>query len=386
MKQDLWLANSSLVVVFLSALTLYNALEQEPLPFKPVVKIEQLAAVEKKKEEPAPTATAWEKIYQDDMFGTYIAPDVKPTKQSLITPIPEPKPPVIPPPPEPKKQEFIPPLTITVRGIIAGSDENKNVAMIADETNKEGMYHLGERVKDAQIIKIAHNRVVLLRANGQQEVFYLRKEDLVDEQTVTEKWKYIVKRIDDQTFDVDPISFTKEVDTLGSFIERTAVIGTAYATGKPMGLRIGKLQAQDTGTFLGLMENDIITSINDMDVSSAQNRLSVYDTITKAPLGTNIKVGIKRAGADVFFTYRLAKIDRPRKTFLFGVNPAAQAQQPTQPETGLPMNRLQQREQTMRDFTAQHYDPDKHKSAMMEIRERILNGLRQRLRNARSRE
>jgi type II secretion system protein C len=383
MKQDLWLANSSLVVVFVSSLTLYNALEQEPLPFKPVVKIEQPVAVEKKKEEPTPTATAWEKIYQDDMFGTYTAPDVKPTKQSLITPIPEPKPPVIPPPPEPKKQDFIPPLTITVHGIIAGSDESKNVAMIADETNKEGMYHLGEKVKDAQIIKIAHNRVVLLRANGQQEVFYLRKEDLVDDQTITDRWKYIVKRVDDQTFDVDPASFGKEVDTLGSFIERTAVIGTAYATGKPIGIRIGKLQPQAAGTFLGLMENDIVTSINNMDVANAQNRLSIFDTVTKAPIGTNIKVGLKRAGADIFFTYRLAKIERPHKTFLFGVSPTAQ---PTQPDTGLPMNRLQQRDQTMRDFSAQHFDPDKHKSAMMDIRERILNGLRQRLRNARSRE
>ena len=156
--------------------------------------------------------------------------------------------------------------------------------MIADETNKEGMYHLGEKIKDAQIIKIANNRVVLLRANGQQEVFYLRKEDLVDEQSVTDKWKYIVKRVDDQTFDIDPVSFSKEVNTLGSFIEHTSVIGTAYAAGKPIGIRIGKLQPQDTGTFLGLMENDIITSINDMAVTNAQNRLSVFDTITKAPL------------------------------------------------------------------------------------------------------
>jgi type II secretory pathway component PulC len=385
MKQDLWLANSSLVVVFLGSLALYNALEQEPLPFKPVVKIEQPVEVEKKKEEEQPTATVWEKIYQDDMFGTYVAPDVKPVKQSLITPIPEPKPPVIPPPPEPKKQEFIPPLTITVHGIIAGSDEAKNVAMIADETNKEGMYHLGERVKDAQIIKIAHNRVVLLRANGQQEIFYLRKEDLVDEQTVTDKWKYIVKRVDDQTFDVDPASFSKEIVTLGNFMENTAVVGTAYAAGKPMGIRIGKLQPLNAGTFLGLMENDIITSVNDMSVSNAQNRISIYETLTKAPLGTNIKVGLNRAGADILFTYRLAKIERPHKTFLFGVSPAAQQQQPTQPETGLPMNRLQQREQTMRDFTAQHFDPDKHKTTVMEIRERILNGLRERLRKARSR-
>ena len=92
MKQDLWLANSSLVVVFVSSLALYNALEQEPLPFKPVVKIELPAEVEKKKEEPAPVATAWETIYQqDDMFGTYTAHETVATKQSLVTPIPEPK-------------------------------------------------------------------------------------------------------------------------------------------------------------------------------------------------------------------------------------------------------------------------------------------------------
>ncbi len=382
MKQDLWLANSSLLLMFILSLGVYNLLQQEP----PVwVGKKRLSSEEVEKKATLTESGAWEKIYQDDIFGTYVAQEVKEIKQALITPIPELKQPVLPPAPEIKKQEFIPPLNITLRGIIAGADEMRNVVMIADETGKEGMYHLGEKIKDAQIIKIAPNRSVLLRANGQQETFYLRKDDLPDEQNIVEKWKHIVHKLDDQSYMVDPIEFAKEVETLGNFIDRIAVIGAAYAGGKPIGIRIGKIASHDLAQTLGLMDDDIIISINDLNVADENDRVKAYDLIVKEPMGSVIKVGIKRANKDVFFSYKLAKIERPRKSIFPGVK-LAQPQTPQgvpgQPEEGFKMNRLQQREQAIRDFARQQNDEQRQQS-MLEIRRRILEGLQQRIQNNR---
>src|SRR3990172_3480815 len=312
MKQDLWLVNRSLLCLFVAVLGIYGLLQQEP-PVWIAPKISIAPDIEKKKDLVAKPNT-WQKIYQDDIFGTYIPTAVTTVKQSLVTPIPEPRPPVIPPIPEPKKQEFIPPLNINLRGIIAGGDENKNVAMIADESGKEGMYHFGEKVKDAQIIKIAHNRIIFLRANGQQEIFYLRKDDLPTTLEPAEKWKYIVKKIDDQNYEVDPKALLREVETLGQFIEQAAVIGTIFSQGKPLGIRIGNPTQSPLATSLGIVENDIIPSINNITIAEPQNRLKAYDSVTQAALGSIIKVGIKRADKDVFLSYKLAKIEPPKKS------------------------------------------------------------------------
>lgn len=383
MKQDLWLANSSLILLFALVLGVYEILQQE-VPVWHAPKIATLMPQEEKKKESLRTiAPSWERIYQEDIFGTYIAKELKAVKQSLITPIPEPRPPVIPPPPEPPKQEMIAPLSIFVRGIIAGGDENRNVAMITDETNKEGMYHLGEKIKDAQIIKIAHNRVVFLRANGQQEVFYLRKDDAPSDQPSAEKWQYIVKKIDDQTYDVDPISFAKEIDSLGNFIERSSVIGAAYQGGKPIGIRIGRIDPNEVASALGLMENDIIITVNDLPISLAKNRLTAYESITGMSLGGNISVKIKRADKDVVITYRLAQIPKPKKSIFPGIRIAEPTQQT--PEDPLKLSRLQQREQSLREFDKLHPDQQRHEQTMMEIRKRILDNLQRRIQHTRSR-
>jgi type II secretory pathway component PulC len=381
MKQQLWIVNSSLVGLSVLVFAASEMLKQEA----PVLRIKRAVVQEmqKQKDELSP-APSWEPIFQNDMFGTFVAPEIKTVKQSLVTPIPEPRPTIIAAPPEVKKQEFVAPLPITLKGIISGLDETKSVAMIADETQKEGIYHLGEKVKDAQIIKIAQNRVILLRANGQQETFFLRKDDNLIDPASGDKWKLIVKKIDDQTYEVDPQEFVKEVESLGSFIERTSFIGLAYKAGAPIGVRIGQTSPSEVASALGLMQNDVITSVNDLSTIDLKNRMKIYDIITELPIGGTCKVGLKRAEKDIVMSYRLAKIERPRKYSSFpGVTTATQTPAPA--PLDLAMGRSQQREATMRDFDRSHNTDSNRSNAIMEIRRRLLENLQNRMRNQRVR-
>lgn len=380
MKQQLWILNSSLVVLFLIALNISNALRRQP----PAVKSHQIviAVDEKKKEEQQPTAlqlsSIWEKIYQDDIFDTYDSPDSKTIKQGFVTPIPEMNPPDIIPPPEQKKQEFVPPLGIMLKGIIISADKAKNAAMIADETNKESLYHLGDTVKDAQIIKIAKNRVVFLRANGQQEVFFLRKDDNIPDPANQDRWKYVVKKINEQLFEVDPQEFVKEIETLGHFLERTAVIGLAFNQGTPLGVRIGSFEANSIATALGLTTNDIIISVNDIKVAEAHSRLQAYEAVIATELGGSVKVVLKRADRDLTFVYNLVKIEKPKK---YSTIPGVRiGDQPQQPQPGFPMNRIQQREETLRNFN-KTYDAGKQQQVIMDIRKRLLENMLSRRNN-----
>jgi len=375
MKHQLWILNSTLLVLFLIAIAINDTLKKQP----PVWRQQRIVFEESEKKKDPAAANAWERIYREDIFDTFVVPVITPVKQMFTTPIPEIKPAFIIPPPEPKKQDFVAALNITLKGIIIAADENKNVVMIADETNKEGMYHLGEMIKDAQIIKIARDRVVLLRANGQQDVFFLRKDDNLQDPASPDRWKLAVKKLDDQHYDIDPREFGKEVETLGNLLERASVIGTAYHQGQPVGIRLGALNPNDVGAALGLQQHDIISTINGLAVADLNNRINIYNSITTMPLGSSIQVSLQRAEKNVMMTYKLAQIDKPKRyTTMPGIKIAGQPQQE------LAMSKMQQREKEIRDFNKTH-DSSRQQQTVMDIRKRLLENLQNRIRNSRTR-
>ena len=391
MKKNLWIVNTSLLVIFALSLGLYNLLHEDAPSYPPRKVPLDIVVTEPQREGAAEViAHVWEKIYQDDIFGTYTAIKVEPTQRSLIKPMPEPPRANPVPPQEPKRPDFIPALTVTLRGIIAGSDENQNVAMIADETNKELLYHVGDKLKDAQIIRIASNRVVILRATGQQETFYLRppklaplgQPDQLDPLDPLSRWKMIVKKVDDKNFEVDLIEFKHEIETLGVFLERAAVIGTAFQGGKAVGVRLGTINATDLIIALGLKSNDLITTVNGLFVGSVDDRMKAYEQIIKASIGSTISVGLIRDSQEITLMYKLVKLERLSKFVFSGLKPGgapAIPGAPGAPQTAgsaLPKSRLQEWEEKKRDF--ERRNPSDQDRMMMEIRQRLMQNLQNR--------
>lgn len=374
MKLQLWIVNSFLVLLFLLALIVSQLLEQRT----PVVNIVPVSFERKKMELKPVVATSWEKIYQGDVFGTYVKPVVEITKPSLVTPIPEPSPAQIITPPEPKLPLFVTPLNIVLKGIIVTGDEQKSAAMIADESNKERMYYLGDKIKDAQIIKIARNRIVVLRANGQQESFYIIKDDPFASSSA-DKWTNIIKKINDQQYKIDPNAFKVEVDSLGNFMERVGVLGTAYERGKPIGIKIGDVKDRDVATNLGLVQNDVITSINGIGVANVKERMRLYDAVSRMKVGDFVTVNMLRAGNEVSINYELAKFPRISRSLSAA---AGQAPQKIGPDD-LPMNPLQERETRMREFAKLHGGDQRDQRAVSDMRSRFLENLREKLKKAR---
>lgn len=389
MKQQLWIANSSLLGIFFLSLLIGFALEQTP----PKLRIKQnvIADIEKKTAGQAPVNL--ESIYTNDIFGTFVPQEVRVSKQSFVTPIPEPRAPVAVTAPEPIKQEFIPPLAITLRGLIISSDESKSVAMVADETNVEEIYHLGEKIKDAHLVKIGQNRIVLLRINGQQEVFYLR----ADPSRIAggaDKWKHIVKAIDDTHFEVDPDSFMAEVDSLGGLLENIPVVGTAYKNGEPLGIRVGAVNENSVGTPLGLHADDLITAVNNIDVIATKSRVDAYEDVITKKIGDTITLSLLRQGQPMTLSYTLKVIKKPKpESAQTDANAQGQQAQPGVPAPGTPgqpgdaanTSRQQMREKRLREFGERHDTGEGKREAIKEIRKRLLDNLRNRLQNRRVR-
>jgi len=305
MKHPFWIINLGLLslvltafaFVYLSSVTITGPLKRVDIEPEPVpLRREQKVAINIKK------------IYEDDLFGTYVKE--VPHLRSLETAIPFPAPPAqqkitIPAIIEP---EFLDPLQVTLKGIIVvSSNDSKNRAMIQDnKTLQEGTYKVGDVIQDAQLIRIFKNKVIFLRLNGQQEILYLREQDAkVDPAySAPHEWDAVVKQTGPTTYLVNPQAFVEQVKSLTECIDLLNAT-TAYQQGKSVGLRIGNLTRSPFGGMIGLQNGDIIQSINGIPAQTTDERLAIYKNITSLKIGNTVTIQLQRKNRDVTLVYTL---------------------------------------------------------------------------------
>ena len=172
MRHPLWILNSTLLILLMIVLT-YIVFSQQALPERE--DIEPLAYT--KPVRALVSEVNIRKIYEDDLFGTYVQEVATPEKAQDVPNFPTPPAPKMAQPLVWPKPQFLEPLSISLKGIIIiADDQSRNSAIIADKkTNRETTYRVGDTMDDAQLLKIFNNKVVFLRSNGQQEVIYLRE-------------------------------------------------------------------------------------------------------------------------------------------------------------------------------------------------------------------
>lgn len=250
------------------------------------------------------------KIYENDLFGTFRKETPvyqEPVYELELPPAPPSQIPIIPKKPEPA---FVEPLDITLKGIIIVSDNSeKNRIIIADnKTNRERTFKVGESIDDAQLIRIFNNKIILLRANGQQEVVYLRQQDAVLDPAyaMLSGWNDVIKPIGPQNFSIDTHLFTERITSLAQFIDLLH-LSTVYQQGVSIGCRIGEIQNSSLGFSLGFETGDIITKINDIPATTTENRLRIYTEIMELGSTAPILVEFMRRGTSNYYTYALTQ-------------------------------------------------------------------------------
>jgi len=374
MKQQVWIVNSSLILFFFLLFGIQTYTKRK-MPVRR--KKHSYMPSDELLKEPG-IAVNLEKIYKNDLFGTYAPPSEKAAeKKNLVTPIPQLVIKKAPPPPEIKKPETLPPLTLSVKGIILSDDPDESIALIADQTNKESSYYVGSKIQDAQIIKMTQNKVVLLRANGQQETHYLRKPEKLT--PTLENWDFAIKKIEEDLYHVDPEEFVKEVTSAGELVEALE-IGTVYKQGQPLGMRVGDVDEHPIGKHLGFEVGDMITKINGIETLSPEKRKTIHYKIISLGLGDQIVVEIDRNGSKKTITYILKKLLQPTP---FGT-PVQENKNAQETEDELfKLGPNAKRRQKRRAFEHRHRTVEQQSSALSDMRSRLLNNMRDRAHNRR---
>jgi len=248
-----------------------------------------------------------EKIYEDDLFRTFIKkepPRTTSVRVPSLPPAPRPAPVRIPDSPEPK---FLDPLDITLKGVVAVGDGTDSSAIIADnKTKREAVYQVGDKIEDAQLIRIFNSKVIFVRSNGQQEVFYLREQDAQSDPTFLniDDWNGIVKKEAPNKYFVSPVMFASRVKGLAQFIDILGLT-SAYHKGKAIGCRIGDIVKDSLGYKLGLKTGDTILFIEKIPPTNTKNRLKIYNKLTSLKEGDSVIVKLQRRRDTYTLRYNL---------------------------------------------------------------------------------
>lgn len=322
MKQHLWALNSSLlcilVVTIIASLGLQTTAPRNQatiLPPPASIKISR--------------STPLEELYGPrDLFGLFVKPTGPAVKVLDI-----PKPPQFSPPPMPQAPKgstikLAPPLALSISGIIYSPQRaDRSVAMIADDTNKEALYHLGDRIKDGMIIKISQDRIVILRSNGQQETFFLRKdvtlESLNDSGDKDAPQNKLAIETAENTYELSKEIFARKVQSLGDLLQEFDLM-PLYVQNTIKGFKVGNGTPDSFAAALGFKANDLVTKINEYDLADIAKRVKAYEALTQGSNSQPIVITFMRNNAEQKKTITL--LDRHRSKTLPGISQKKQAE------------------------------------------------------------
>jgi len=312
MTHPIWIVNSALLLL-LGCVSTFIYFSDVQIPERESI---EPAYVEKKD---TFIRVNIQKIYENDLFGTYKKEIEEKRKIDFGPPLAKPPRPERVEIPEPSEPEFLDPLNITLKGIVVvGTHDAKNRAIIEENnTKQERMIKVGDSFEDAQLIRIFKNKIIFLRSNGQQEILYLREQDAKFDPAyaVIDGWQDVIKKIENNSYYIDPKNFVARISNLSQFIQLLGLT-TAYKAGKSIGCHIGKVESSSLSYHLGLKTGDIITKINDNQVATVAQRLEAYKLITTQQIGNTITITVLRNNREVALSYTLKYLTKKNETIV----------------------------------------------------------------------
>jgi type II secretion system protein C len=205
--------------------------------------------------------------------------------------------------PERKEPELVDPLQIVLSGIILSSQEDTSICIISDETDKESTFSVGDKIKDGVLIRILRDKIVVLRANGQQETFFLHEADadLYESSAVED---FIIKK-DTNEYEIHLDKFLARFGSLGEFLSELFILSIAEEDDRLSEIKVINSLDFSLATVLGLQEGDLLKTINGFDLRDYRDRVDAYDSVSSIQAGDQVIVQINRSGENLKLTYNL---------------------------------------------------------------------------------
>jgi len=161
----------------------------------------------------------------------------------------------------------------TLIGTIEG--EFFSGAVLADATNQQAFYRLGQKLPDgSQIVKVKRDQVTLKRADGSSVEI-----QIVDDTKIVNVAKAVpgsgIKKVGEGRFMVDQREIASSTENLSQVLTQARALPYIEA-GKTVGFRISEIVPGSIYEKIGLVNGDVVQRVNSQEVDDPGKFFQLY--------------------------------------------------------------------------------------------------------------
>jgi general secretion pathway protein C len=207
-------------------------------------------------------------------------------------------------------------LQLSLLGTIAGDTASANRAIILDQRERsQGIYRVGDSVQEAEIRQILRGKVILRHGEKDEILTMVEGDDKPKTAAKAGKRGRPSRQAKSQTRTAPHLETSGEVEEETIVITQDVVensmkdinelmtqvrVRPYFRRGKSEGLIVSQIQADSIFSQLGLMNGDIIGSVNGKQMSSPEEAFGFYNSLKS---GEAVSIEITRRGQKKMLTY-----------------------------------------------------------------------------------
>ncbi len=198
-------------------------------------------------------------------------------------------------------------LRVKLLGTIVAVPSAFSSALILDEgTSSSRGYGLGDKVHDAEVIRIEAKKVTIRRGDGSEEVLELGDSQMPKASTPSgtpaEGPEEGISKVSDTEFTISRDTFNKYISDL----EKLSGLGRGLLHRGPDGsfdgYRLTAIRRNSIAEQLGIQNGDVIHTVNGQPLNSVQSAMNAYSSMSSA---AQFQFEVTRRGEKTNLTYNI---------------------------------------------------------------------------------
>ena len=223
-------------------------------------------------------------------------------------------------------------LQLSLLGTIAGDTENARAIILDERKRSQDLYRIGDSVQEAEIKQIYRGKIVL-HHNGNDEILSMvessgtsgiennnvpppspratsrsrrarravTRAPVSPEPGAVDEEPGITQEIEEEVIPIQQDELQSSINNLNELLTQVRV-RPYFRQGKPEGLIVSQIQSDSIFARLGLMNGDIIASVNGQQMSTPEEAFQLYNSLKS---GSPVSIEITRRGQKKMLTYEI---------------------------------------------------------------------------------
>ncbi len=198
-------------------------------------------------------------------------------------------------------------LKLALLGTVTGTRETAVAVIEETDKRKQGLYRVGDSVKDA-ILKVILRGKVVLRVGDKDEILTMeesssrRASSPEPQRAVTSSRTSTRTRPRVSTRTIRRSDIQESISDINSLLSQAQVRSHTSEDGSPGGLSINNIKAGSIYAKMGLRNGDVVQGVGGNPITSPDDILSLYEELKS---GSSLSIQIMRNGREYTLNYRL---------------------------------------------------------------------------------